>query len=204
MRIEHWCMIAAGCILLSNTGWSLKWQLDQKLEYTRCCYNQMADNAVEDGLHAGLVYKDGKICVDEEKAIREFETSLLKSFDESKESPGGKRLLDSIKCMVILEKQEFVVCANGETKHYVYGKSAIESVNTKIQEELHKNTDTKTYQVDFPVVREDACHTLSGISMVCVMHFPRILPFEQKADRYFVSAARVREEPDCQGDIQYK
>lgn len=204
MRIEHWCMIAAGCILLSNTGWSLKWQLDRQLEYTRCCYNQMADNAVEDGLQAGLVYRDGEIFLDEEKAVREFETNLLKSFDESKESPGGIRLLNCIKCLVILKKEEFVVRANGETKRYAYGKSPIDRVNTKIQEELHKNTDTKTYQVDFPVVREDACHTLHGISMVCVMHFPKILPFEQKGDRYFVSAARVKERPDFLEEIECK
>lgn len=193
MRIEHWCLIAAGCLIMSNTGWTLKWQLQQKLAYTRTCYNQMSDNAVEDGLYAGLFYRDGKVYLDEEKAILGFETSLLRSFDESKESQGGKKLLNSIQCLVILEEEEFIVRANGVTKRYSYGNSVTESVNTKIQEELHKNTDTKKYQVDFPIVREDACHTLSGISMICIMHFPKILPFEQEADRYFVSAARATE-----------
>lgn len=193
MRIEHWCIVAAGCLLVSNTAWTLNWQLQQKLAYTRTCYNQMADHAVEDGLYAGTVYKDKKVCVDEEKVILGFENSLLDSFDETRESPGGKRLLACVKCMVILTENGFFIYVDGKNTYYSYGNSVAESVSEKIQEELHKIPDCKKLEVDFPMIREDACHTLRGVSMVCVMKFPKILPFGQEADRYFISAARVSE-----------
>lgn len=120
MKFSHWCVLTGALFLVQVVSWSLQEQLLQKLEYTRVCYNQIVDNAVEDGLLAGVTDTYGIADVDCNVAVEAFKESLLNGFDVTKDSVSGKKILDKIRCLVILKNQYFIVITPKEQQLHEY------------------------------------------------------------------------------------
>lgn len=120
MKFSNWCILAGALILIQTVSWMLQDRMLEKLEYTRICYNQIADNAVEDGVEAGLTDRYGVVDIDQYTSVEAFEESLLNGFDVTRDSAAGKRLLDKIGCLVILKNQYFVVKTHESSKVFYY------------------------------------------------------------------------------------
>lgn len=121
MRLSDLVLIFNILVISGTLSWGLKCQLLMKTSYTRFCYNQIVDNAVEDGLLKGTD-KDGSLypVVDEAAAVSEFHKSLLQGFGITQESWEGQRLLACIGCIVILQNQYFCIITGDGMVRYPY------------------------------------------------------------------------------------
>lgn len=102
----------------------MKFRLQSRVAYTRFCYNQMVDSALEDGLMEGIRHSDSAYPeVDDEMALQRFKECLMKSFDVSEETAQGKKLLDCLKCTVIIENEYATVYGGKEPVRVLYKTS---------------------------------------------------------------------------------
>lgn len=121
MRIEHGCVLMLLLMIVASLFWGMKQGMLQKLAYTRYCYNQLADNAIEDGLDAGCRHQGGSYpLIDEEVAWKAFSDSMCKGFDITADSVEGRRLMQCVKGVFFLQKDYFTVRVDEESKRYPY------------------------------------------------------------------------------------
>lgn len=194
MKISHWCVVAGMIMLVFCLKWGMKYQLLWQLSYTKQCYNQIADNALEDGLQAGTAERDFAVpYVDETAAVNGFKDSLLKGFDLSAQSPEGKRMLDCICCIVILQEEYYSVITNEGTTRYPYETDVAVSdcIEKTMENVLKEQLKDKQYIIDFPSVREEACHTLEGVGMLAFIQYGDYYIDGVRYNRFVLSGARV-------------
>ena len=199
MKLSHLSMIAGMLIVISCLQWSLKFQMLQKASYTRFCYNQIVDNAIEDGLCAGVVQENTLVpYVDEEKAIEGFEQSLLRGFGVLEGSAEADKLLSCVGCIVILQAESFTVYAGDTKETFPYsaaGNTVANSVEEQVQKALKKRFPKRQqYLIDFPEIEEEACHTLQGVSMISFMQYDEYSIDGFACNRYTLSGARLESE----------
>lgn len=248
MRLEQWCIVASVGMIVSSVVFGMKFNLQSRMAYTRFCYNQMVDSALEDGLLAGIQHTAAVAYpeVDNEAAMDCFKKSLMKSFDISEETADGKRLLDCLKCTIIIEN-EYATVYNGTESFRVLYKTEkngwnvtfyldgyVNAVNTLSGETVDGNEElvrrtigyqdgfgkgkesvwrdqtvseciseameqvlcqkdeiTAEYIVDFPIVEEDWCHNIRGVSMISFWDYGSWFLDGHNYDRYLLSGARV-------------
>lgn len=250
MKISHWVIIGSIIMLVFCLTWGMKYQLLWKLNFTETCYNQITDNALEDGLMAGTTESSFSVpVIDEVQAVKGFKKSLLKGFDLTEESPGGKRMLECISCIIILQNEYYSVITQEGREQYPYevqygdwviqfsmegnvrcrnsktlkmyegteesirelvgydsddvGNKTINSwrqqvvtdcVEETMEDVLKEQIKGKNYRIDFPQIREDACHTLEGISMLAFLQYGEYDLDGLQCNRYVLSGARVMTE----------
>lgn len=245
MKSSHWCVIAGMILLVFCLRWGMQYQLLWKVSYTRLCYNQLADNALEDALQRGVA-DAATPYIDEAVAVETFEDSLLKGFDVSRESAGGKRLLDCITCIVILQNDYFSVITQDGSKQYSYqcqygdwqvtfsmdgevickrigyniqfqGTEAYirsivgyssqsdedwrmqvitDCVEEKLEVTLKEQIKDTQYIVDFPQIKEEACHTLDGVGMLSFIQYEEYSMDGCDYSRYVFSGVRLVDKAD--------
>jgi len=121
MRIEHGCVLMLLLMIITSLFWGTRQGMLQKLAYTRYCYNQLADNAIEDGLDAGCRHQGGSYPpIDEEVAWQAFWDSMYKGFDITADSAAGRHLAWCVKGMIFLQKDYFTVRIDGKSNQYPY------------------------------------------------------------------------------------
>ena len=184
--------------------------------------------------------------VNEETALMEFKKSLLKCFDVSEESDGGRRLMDCLKCTLIIQnryvsvyyggcyrKFEYETQVNGwDIRFYLDGeicarnkkngemmtgdektvrgrigywegytegqgsdwmsKTVSGCIDTAMEQALRERTQAGSgYSVNFPIVEEDWCHSITGVSMISFFDCGTWFLDGESYARYFLSGARV-------------
>lgn len=245
LRIEHGCILMILLLIVTSLFWGMRQGMLQRLAYTRYCYNQLADNAIEDGLDAGCRFQGGSYPkIDEEVAKNTFISSLCKSFDVTKESEDGKRLMNCVKGIVFLQNDFFSLTTGDKTTRYYYemeiqgwklqcsldgrmiathsltGKSVlgdeeeirrhigvwegyeegenilvqriiINSIEPVLTSLVQKYAGREGCRIDIPLVKEENTHTLTGVSMLCMMQYDRKYVDGCEMERYALSGARV-------------
>lgn len=200
MKISHWCVIAGMIMVVYGLKWGMKYQFLWTLTYTKICYNQLTDNALEDGLREGVSVDDsGEMVVDEDAAVKGFQESLLRAFDISGETAEGQHLLRCVACVVVMHKDSFTVITEEGKQSCEYDCEGTEltssvisrQIEEKMQEVLEKQQPKKKYLIDFPAVRDEYCHTLEGVGMLCFMQYGDYKVDGMNYNRYVLSGARV-------------
>lgn len=203
MKISNWCVIAGILMVVFSLRWGIKYQFLWMTSYTRFSYNQLADNAIEDGLQAGIMEcTSTEVVIDEEAAVQGLKNSLLKGFGLTEDSLDGQRLLDCVACIVILQEESFSVITKDGKEYYQYpcekghwdSNLISQCVEEKVESVLTKQVGFQEYLIDFPSVREEWCHTLDGVGMLCFMRYQSYNIDSMSYRRFIVSGARVTEE----------
>lgn len=247
MKLSDFCIVFAVIVITYSLEWGMQNRLLQKAAYTKYCYNQLFDNAIEDGLEAGIEADASPFpAVDENVAVDKFHESLFKAFDVTETSSEGKRLLSVIGCIVILQNQYFSTITEEKIVHHPYRMSyngwnidaymdgtfcwesevtgeryigketeireffdlpeedteAVSSiwknqivtdcVEQEVQEILNnKYSGIAQYEIDFPSIEEEACHTLQGVGMLCFVQYTRHSIDGYAVNRFTVSGAET-------------
>lgn len=236
MKMSNWCAVAGMILLVFCLQWGLKYQMLWQMSYTKQCYNQIADNALEYGLQLGTAEDSSAVpYVNEDVAVSGFQESLLKGFGLSAHSSEGRAMLDSISCIIILQKEYYSVITREGTTRYPYetelgdwkiqfhmdgtviynnnktGQSyerqqensqnrrtgiVTECIEETLETVLREEIKGRNYKIDFPSVREDACHTLDGIGMLAFLQYVQYDTDGLHCNRFVLSGARVVQKND--------